>query len=276
MTFRHAMCNEAFEHTPFPESCRTLRTAGYTGIEIAPFTLSEDPRDFTPGQRRECRQTIRDEGLDFIGLHWIMMSPKGLHATTPDAALRARSWDHVAHLIDLCADLGDDCVLVFGSPKQRSTTGGISVADATRHYVDGFANLAPHAVDRGVSLLVEALPCGQSDVVTSLDEAAAIVKEIDSPGVRTMFDVHNAVDETEDHSALIEKHFSLIRHVHVNEMDGRAPGTGDYDFRRLLETLARLNYQHWVSLEVFDFNPSATAVAEASLRFLESESSHIS
>ena len=272
MKFRHAMCNEAFEHTPFAESCRTLRAVGYTGIEIAPFTLIEDPRDFTAAQRRDCRQTITDEGLHFVGLHWIMMSPKGLHATTPDAALRARSWDHVARLIDLCADLGDDGVIVFGSPKQRSSTGGMSAADATRHYIDGFAKLAPRAIERGVTLLVEPLSPGQSDVVTSLDEAAAIVKEIDSPGVRTMFDVHNAVDETEDHCALIEKHFPLIRHVHVNEMDGRAPGTGDYDFRRLLETLARLNYQHWVSLEVFDFKPSPSAVAESSLRFLESES----
>ena len=68
-----------------------------------------------------------------------MVSPKGLHVTTPDAELRARSWEHIRDLIDLCADLGPDGVMVFGSPKQRSTTGGLTREQATRNYIDGLA-----------------------------------------------------------------------------------------------------------------------------------------
>ena len=69
------------------------------------------------------------------------------------------------------------------------------------------------------------------DVVLTLAEAAGIVREIGSPAIRTMFDTHNAVDEVEPHAALVEKYFDLIRHVHVNEMDGGHPGTDTYDFR---------------------------------------------
>ena len=76
-------------------------------------------------------------------------------------------------------------------------------------------------------------------MVQTLDEAAAIVREIGSPGVRTMFDTHNAVDEVEPHAALVDSYFDLIRHVHVNEMDGRHAGTGNYDFRPVLATLRR-------------------------------------
>ena len=78
----------------------------------------------TAEQRRQYRRIIQDEGLQFAGLHWLMVSPKGLHVTTPDKALRARSWGHIRNLIDLCADLGPDGVMVFGSPVQRCTTGG--------------------------------------------------------------------------------------------------------------------------------------------------------
>ncbi len=87
-----------------------------------------------------------------------------------------------------------------------------------------------------------------------------------------MFDVHNAVDETEPHSALIERYFHYIRHVHVNELDGSHCGAGNYDFRPLFETLRRLSYSGWISLEAFDFSVGAERLAEESLRHLETQS----
>ena len=269
--FRHAICNEAFEKFAFSDACRAIRNAGYEGIEIAPFTLAEDPAAIPASKRREYRSLIESEGLKFVGLHWLMVSPKGLHVTTPDTALRARSWQHIRNLIDLCADLGPGGVMVFGSPNQRATTGGLSREQATRNYVDGLQSVAPHAAARGVTILVEALPKGQCDVVQTLDEAAAMVREIASPGVRTMFDTHNAVDEVEPHAVLLDRHYDLIRHVHVNELDGRHCGVGSYDFKPVLSVLKRRQYPGWVSLEAFDFTPGAEKLANDSLRYLESE-----
>ncbi|HLK20863.1 MAG TPA: TIM barrel protein, partial [Bryobacteraceae bacterium] len=120
-------------------------------------------------------------------------------------------------------------------------------------------------------ILVEALPIGQCDVITTLAEAVSIVNEIGSPAVRTMFDTHNAVDEAEPHAVLVDRYFDFIRHVHVNEMDGRHPGTGSYDFKPVLEVLRRREYRNWISLEAFDFAPGAERIASESLRFLEME-----
>jgi D-psicose/D-tagatose/L-ribulose 3-epimerase len=271
MTFRHAMCNEAFEKRPFAEACRTIRAAGYSGIEIAPFTLADTPAGIGPEARREYRDIMESEGLTFAGLHWLMVSPKGLHVTTPDAGLRARSWEHIRQLIDVCADLGPGGVMVFGSPKQRGTTGGLTPAEASRNYVEGLASVAPHAAARGVTILVEALPADQCDVIQSLAEAAAVVHEIASPAVQTMFDVHNAVDEEEPHDVLIDRYFDIIRHVHVNEIDGRHCGAGTYDFKPVLAALRRRGYGGWISLEAFDFTPGAERIANESLRHLESQ-----
>src|ERR1700733_10658144 len=145
MEFRHSTCNEAFEKWPFADACKAIRRIGYSGIEIAPFTLADRPEHITAAQRREYRDIMQSEGLQFVGLHWLMVSPPGLHVTTPDAELRGRSWQHIRSLIDLCADLGPGGILVFGSPKQRGTTGGLSRAAATRNFVDGFASVAPQA-----------------------------------------------------------------------------------------------------------------------------------
>ena len=126
-----------------------------------------------------------------------------------------------------------------------------------------------------MTVLVEALPAGQSDVVQNLAEAVSIVREINSPAIQTMFDTHNAVDETEPHASLVEKYFEFIRHVHVNEMDGGHPGTGAYDFRPVLDTLRRRDYRGWVSLEAFDFKPGAEKIANDSLRYLEARISEL-
>ena len=159
--------------------------------------------------------------------------------------------------------------MVFGSPQQRSTTNGISREQATRNYVDGLVSVAPQAGDRGVTILVEALPKAQSDVVQTLREAVDIVQTIDNPAVQTMFDTHNAVDEKDSHAELLERYFEFIRHVHVNEMDGRYPGTGDYEFGAILKKLEELDYKGWVSLEVFDFKPSASEIATSSIDYLK-------
>ncbi|MGH9667429.1 MAG: sugar phosphate isomerase/epimerase family protein, partial [Bryobacteraceae bacterium] len=70
---------------------------------------------------------------------------------------------------------------------------------------------------------------------------------------------------------LVERYFDFIRHVHINEMDGRYPGTGNYDFQSVFPALKRLGYSHWVSLEVFDFSAGAEKIAGESLRFVEAE-----
>lgn len=273
--FRHAICNEVYKGWDFREACRSIRKAGYTGIEIAPFTLAEDPSTLTTAQRIEFRRIMAEEGLTFVGLHWLMVSPPGLHVTTPDHSLRARSWRHIHDLIDLCADLGPDGVMVFGSPKQRTSTGGLPASDATRHYVDGIAAAGHRAAQQGVTVLIEALPPADTDVVTSLDEAAQWVTEIGNPAVRTMFDSHNAISELEPHAVLVERHYPLIRHIHVNELDGKHPGRGDYDFRPVLSVLASKGYTGWISMEAFDFSFGAETIANESYQHMAAQAAAV-
>ena len=280
--FRFAICNEIFQGAPFADICREASSLGYSGLELAPHTLAEDATTLSQEQRRKLRQQMKDAGLEFVGLHWLLVSPPGLHITTEDQARRKKSWEFVHRAIDLCADLagdrggdlggstsGNNGVIVFGSPKQRSTYGAMTPRQAADIFTHELAHAAPHAESRGVRLLVESLPMSQSDVITCLHDAAAIVKQIGSPAVQTMFDVHNAVDEREPHADLLRRFAPYIQHVHVNENDGREPGQGDYDFAMLLSVLADLNYAGWISVEAFDFSRPAREIAKGSLAHLK-------
>jgi sugar phosphate isomerase/epimerase len=270
MAYRFATCNEVFQKQPMADVCAQVREVGYQGLEIAPFTLAPDPAALSQDERAALRRLMSAAQLEFVGLHWLLAAPPGLHATARDKTVREHTWQYVRHFVDLCADLAEapGSVVVFGSPKQRSSRDGMTAREATEAYIEGLAQVAPHAESRGVTLLVEALSPDQCDVVTSLAEAVGIVKQIGSPAIQTMFDTHNAVAETVPHPELVREFFPYIKHVHVNEMDGREPGTGDYDFAALMKCLTELNYQGWVSLEAFDFSRDPKEIIARSLSTL--------
>ena len=258
---RFGICNETFGDRPFAEACHAAKVAGYAGIEIAPQTLSAQPA--------ALRKIMRDEGLTFIGLHSLLSAPAGLHITTADVAVRRKSWEHLTRLVDLCSSLGSSGVMVLGSGKQRSAwSGGSSIEEATKRLEDGLAALAPIAHARGVTVLLEPLAPGNSDVVNTLGDAVAIVERVNNAGLSTMLDTHNTAAEKVPPADLIARYFRYIRHVHVNEMDGRHPGTGKFDFAAVLHALERHGYQRWVSVEVFDFSAGGDTIAKESIRTL--------
>jgi sugar phosphate isomerase/epimerase len=255
--FRHAACNETWEGASFEEACRDARAAGYEALEIAPATVE--------GRRpAELARAMRDQGLACVGLH-ALLAGTAFHATAPDAALRARTWEHLRRLADLCREIGGR-FLVFGSGKQRSRTGGSTRRDATARFAEGLAGLA----GRGVGILVEPLKPPFSDVVNTLDEAADVVRRVGHPDVAAMIDCRHSTGEPEAADVLVRRHAGILRHVHVNEADGRRPGTGRFDYGRLLAALREVGYPGWLSLEVFDFAEGGPAIARASIAHLRS------
>ena len=269
--FKYAMCNESMRELPWEQQCEIVAAAGYTGIEIASFTLvKESVLELTTNDRITLLKTMKENGLECAGLHWLLAPPpKGLHFTTPDQAVRKKTVAYLEALIDFCADLEGE-MMIFGSPKQRDTQ-GISVDEAKKYFAEGLAAVADHAQQRGVKVLIEHLDHTQTDVVNTLAEAKAIVDEVEHPAIQMMFDFHNTADETEPLDVLIKRFYDSCYHVHVQEMDGKHLGQGSAanDFVKAFQLLKDLGYNRWVSLEVFDFTPGGKVIGEESMKVLK-------
>ena len=127
-----AVCNELFGRISLDEAASLTRRHGFGGIELAPFTVFGD---FSPAAIQhgiqEAKQALNAAGLRFAGFHWLLAKPDGLHITTPDAALRRKSWDHLRRLIDAAAELGGGN-LILGSPRQRGTVPGQTPREAKK------------------------------------------------------------------------------------------------------------------------------------------------
>ena len=274
---RYAACNELVHDRPFAEACALIARHGYQGIELAPYSLADDPLRIPPAQTRELRRTIQDAGLDCVGLHWLLKAPPGLHITTPDIAVRRRSWDAVRSLVDFCREMGGSLV-VLGSGKQRGTQ-GISRDAATAILRDELAGLTPHLKQSGVTLLLEPLQVQVTDVLNGLPEAHAIIDSIASPWVASMLDFHNSQDELDSWESLIAAHGDIIRHVHLNEVDGHhpslvgRPGRARSEYAAAFRALAAKGYAGWISLETFHAADSPETVLAETRAFLENMTS---
>jgi sugar phosphate isomerase/epimerase len=140
---RIALCNEVIAAMPFERQCVFARSVGYDAIEIAPFTLTDDPARLPGAQAAAWRRAATDAGIAITSLHYLLRAPQGLSITASDAGQRRRTVDVMRALCGLAADLGAR-VLVHGSPLQRMLVAG-EEDEGRKHAVDCFAAVAEAA-----------------------------------------------------------------------------------------------------------------------------------
>ena len=100
---RFAICNETYPNWPFEKVCEDAAACGYDAIELAPFTLKEDPRELTEADALRLSQIASSFGLEILGLHWLLTKPAWFHITTPDSLQRKETAKFGQHLARICA-----------------------------------------------------------------------------------------------------------------------------------------------------------------------------
>lgn len=268
---RISLCNEVVRELGFREQCALAKGLGYDGLEIAPFTLSDEPERLPYDRRTELRRIAEDTGLAITGLHWLLLVPQGLSITSDHYGERMRAVEVMRALIELCADLGGK-ILVHGSPGQRQIAPGQSPDAALAHARECFAAIAKDAEQAGVTYCIEPLAENETPLINRVEEAVAIVREVDSPAVRTMIDTCAAGQaETQPIADLIDRWLpgGQIAHIHLNDPNRRAPGQGDLRFGPILAALQRQGYDGIAAVEPFVYEPDGPTSAARAMGYLK-------
>ena len=269
---KFAFCNEMFGDQPFEQVWPQVAELGYTGVEIAPFTLWKEDEEFDARavpkfMRQKVAQVAKDSGLEVVGLHWLLAKTAGFYLTSPEAAVRNATADYLKSLVQLCADLGGR-VMVLGSPQQRNLLPGVGYNDAEQYAAEVLRAAMPVCADSGVTIALEPLGPAEGDFLLTAEAGIRLAQLVDSPHCKLHLDVKAMSSEKHSIPVVIEASKDWLVHFHANDPNLLGPGMGDVEFGEIFQALRDIEYDSWVSVEVFKYEPSPLEIARRSIEYM--------
>jgi sugar phosphate isomerase/epimerase len=241
---------------------------GFSGVEIAPFTLAESVTDIPAKRRKEIREAAKSAGVEVVGLHWLLVSPKGLYMNCLDEEVRNKTLEYFKALIEFCADIGGS-LMVIGSPKQRDVPDGLPrdrIWRITRRFL---MDCLVTAKRRAVTLCIEPLSREETNFINTAAEAIKMIEEVHSPYMKLHLDVKAMSDEARPIEGIIESARGYLAHFHANDPNRKGPGFGETDFVPIFRALKQIGYDGYVSIEAFDYGPDPLAMASEGLAYMK-------
>jgi D-psicose/D-tagatose/L-ribulose 3-epimerase len=209
-----------------------LKTVGYDGAEF--FIGSPDTAAY-----KRIGDYTQNIGL---GVTTVTVVGKDENPISPEAAIRTKALDRIKWVIDRAHDLNSKIICgpfhsahaVFArrAPEDQEYSWSAEVLHAAGEY----------AAQADITLALEALNRFESYLCNTMEQLTRLVKAVDHPNVRAMFDTHHANIEEKKFSQAIQTISPLLAHVHISENDRGTPGDGHIDFDDTFAALAQINF----------------------------------
>jgi D-psicose/D-tagatose/L-ribulose 3-epimerase len=233
-------------------ACAATAEAGYGLIEAVIF----DPAEARPAA---TARALAANGL--AAVTGMALNPAA-DISSPDPAIAAAGERLISDAILATRDMGSRLLGgVTHSAMHRYPTA--AAPGTLARVTDTYARLANKAQAAGIRLGIEAVNRYESNVVNTLDDAAAIVRAVGSPALFAHIDsFHMNIDE-HDIAASIARNIDVIGHVHVGESHRGYLGSGSVDFPGFFRALIRAGYDGPIVFEAFSAATLNVDVANA-------------
>jgi len=265
---KFSICNEMFEGWKLDDVFQYSAELGYDGVEVAHFTICDSVTEVSKLERERLRKSAEKSGVEIVGIHWVLISPKGLHISHPNSEIRLRTRDYLHELVDFCGDLGGR-VIVFGSPQNRKTIEPLKPEEAWELAKETFLHCCDHAKERGVVICIEPLASYMTDYINTPEDGARLVEEINHPNFKMILDTYSMNCNKVDMAKAVEKYSQYLEHFHINDDNQKWPLSGGIDYAPVAKALKNINYGKYVSVEVFKFEPDPKTIAQESMKALK-------
>ena len=181
-------------------------------------------------------------------------------------------------VIDQCPDFAIPNVICFTGYKwldaDDPASGEIPPRQGAENTVKGMRELAAYAASRNVTIVLEQLNTRDSSHPMKghsgyqgddIDYCAEIVRQVDSPHAKLLFDVYHVAIMNGDVIRRVRQYGKWIGHVHVAGVPGRAEldGAQEIHFPGVMRALLDIGYQGYVGQEFIPTRDPAEGLAEA-------------
>ncbi len=226
-------------HYPIIEE---LKNTGFDGVEVPLF--EGDVAHF-----QKVGQKLKSLGLGATTV--TVMNPDS-SPVDPDPAIRAKAVDRLKDCIDKTAALGGD---ILAGPLQSPLghfTGSGPTADEKKRLADVLHIAGEHGVKNKVKLAVEQLNRFEAYCITTAEQADEIAEMAKSPAVGTLFDpFHANIEEPDIAKSILINNGRHIVHFHVSENNRGVPGSGHLPWKDIFQSLKKIGYNNWLTIESF-------------------------
>jgi len=218
-----------------------IKEVGYEGVEIPIFET--DLAYWEPWKKEIDRLGLTVFTVTFLGAD--------KNTISSDPAIRQNGIEFLKKAVDVTAYLGAS----FLSGPYHSALGVFSGAAPTQQELDwskeSMLAVADHADKMNVTLGLEYLNRFENYVVSSADQLYSLVKSINHPRVKIMFDTFHAhIEEFNTGKAMVRIADEIV-HVQLSESTRATLGEGQVHWDNVFEGLKEMNYQGWLVVEAF-------------------------
>lgn len=225
-----------FRSMPFEQRLEKVAEAGYRNIElVGEFKKwSEDDYKRAIAKKREL-------GLSFD-------ATGGLGHGVGDPAEREVMLDGVGKLLPVCDRLECSSIIIMSG----NLVPGLSRSRQHQSCVEGLKRAGDLIRGRNMRLLIENIDPEENPnyFLQSAAEGIKIVRAVDNPQVRFLYDFYHEQVAEGNLIEKLEKNIDYVGLCHIADVPGRhEPGTGEINYINIYKKLAELNYNHYVAME---------------------------
>ncbi|MES2454180.1 MAG: sugar phosphate isomerase/epimerase family protein [Bacteroidota bacterium] len=146
------------------------------------------------------------------------------------------------------AQLGIEAI-VLGSGGSRKLPEGYDVQKAEAAFTKLAGKMAVLAKPYGVKIFLEALNSTETNFITTLQQAARIVRAVNHPNFRLNADIYHMLKENESPQHIVDAG-NLIEYCEIAEKEERTyPGFKGDDFVPYLKALKKIKYSGHIFIE---------------------------
>lgn len=231
---RYAVNVEMFwRDRPFLDRLRKVAEAGFSEYEFWPWK-GKDIEAIARLNRELGLQPAQFSGF------WGITSP----------AKREPFLEAIRAAIPVAKTLGVKKLTVVAGEE----TEGLSRDEQTRAVIESLAAVAKIVEPEGITILLEPLNIlvdHPKQLVVTSDHAAQIIKAVDSPHVKILFDVYHQQISEGNLSGNIRKYKDLIGYYQIADHPGRhEPSTGEIHYAHVLRVIHEVGYRDAIGLEL--------------------------